>query len=83
MTKRINGVGDNWHIHDTSRSTYNIAYDDLRPNTSGAENTTSYPMDILSNGIKWRQGGSDGNESGADYIFAAFAENPFKYALAR
>lgn len=83
MTKRINGVGDNWHIHDTSRSTYNIAYADLRPNTVDAENTTSYPMDILSNGIKWRQGGSDGNESGADYIFAAFAENPFKYSLAR
>lgn len=83
MTKRINGAGDNWHIHDTSRSTYNIAYADLRPNTVDAENTTSYPMDILSNGIKWRQGGSDGNESGADYIFAAFSESPFKNALAR
>jgi hypothetical protein len=83
MTKRTDGAGDNWHIHDTSRSTYNIAYADLRPNTSDAENTTAYPMDILSNGIKWRQGGSDGNESGATYIYAAFAENPFKNALAR
>tara|TARA_R110000868_G_scaffold40613_1_gene139975 strand:+ start:279 stop:530 length:252 start_codon:yes stop_codon:yes gene_type:complete len=83
MTKRTNGAGDNWHIHDTSRSPSNIAYADLRPNTSDAENTSAYPMDIVSNGIKWRQGGSDGNESGGTYIYAAFAENPFKYANAR
>jgi hypothetical protein len=83
MTKRTDGAGDNWHIHDTTRSTYNIAYADLRPNTSDVENTSAYPMDILSNGIKWRQGGSDGNESGGTYIYVAFAENPFKYSLAR
>jgi hypothetical protein len=83
MTKRTNGAGDNWHIHDTTRSPYNEAFADLRPNTSDAENTSAYPMDIVSNGIKWRQGGSDGNESGATYIYMAFAENPFKYSLAR
>jgi hypothetical protein len=83
LTKRTNGLGDNWHIHDTSRSPFNAAFADLTANTSNAENTSSYPIDILSNGIKWRQGGSDGNESGATYIYMAFAENPFKYANAR
>ena len=81
ITKRTDGAGDNWTLHDAARSPYNVASENLRPNTSGAEG--SYPMDFLSNGFKWRQGGGDGNESGASYIYMAFAENPFKNALAR
>jgi hypothetical protein len=81
ITKRTDGGGDNWTLHDAARSPYNVASENLRPNTSGAEG--SYPMDFLSNGFKWRQGGGDGNESGASYIYMAFAEAPFKYALAR
>ena len=81
MTKRTDGAGDNWTLHDAARSSYNVASENLRPNTSGAEG--SYPMDFLSNGFKWRQGGGDGNESGASYIFAAFAESPFQFANAR
>jgi hypothetical protein len=40
-------------------------------------------MDILSNGFKMRDGTAFDNGSGNVYIYAAFAENPFKYALAR
>jgi len=41
--------------------------------------------DFVSNGLKlWVATNSETtNESGATYIFAAFAENPFKYSLAR
>ena len=40
--------------------------------------------DILSNGFKLRGDGSGStNASAATYIYAAFAENPFKYSLAR
>jgi len=71
---------NNWSIYDTSRSTYNLSSVVLFPDLSNAE-TSSTGMDILSNGFKFR-GGND-NANGTTYIFAAFAESPFKYSLAR
>jgi hypothetical protein len=74
-----------WHIVDTARDTYNLAGQGLDPNTSSAEYTpasSGYPLDILSNGFKHRYA-SEPNVSGATYIYAAFAENPTKYSLAR
>ena len=76
-------AGSNWTIVDTARSPYNAATLTLLPNDSRAE--VSYAnYDFLSNGFKIR--GSLSNEynvSGQTYIYAAFAENPFKYANAR
>jgi hypothetical protein len=40
-------------------------------------------MDFLSNGFKFRTSDSATNASGGTYIYMAFAENPFKNALAR
>ena len=40
-------------------------------------------IDVLSNGFKIRVSASGLNGSGVVFIFAAFAENPFKYARAR
>ena len=40
-------------------------------------------MDSLSNGFKVRNSANGYNASGGTYIYAAFAENPFKYANAR
>jgi len=40
-------------------------------------------LDFLSNGFKMRAGNAGDNASGGTYIFAAFAESPFKYSLAR
>ena len=40
-------------------------------------------IDFLSNGFKMRGNGSFFNGSGTNYIYAAFAETPFKYARAR
>jgi hypothetical protein len=40
-------------------------------------------MDILSNGFKLRFAGGEVNASGVTYIYAAFAEAPFKFANAR
>ena len=39
--------------------------------------------DFLSNGVKIRGTWSGFNTNGDTYVYAAFAENPFKYALAR
>jgi hypothetical protein len=74
---------EEWHVHDTARDTYNLAIADLYPNSSSAEVTNSNQLDILSNGFKCRSSNSGTNGSGYTFIYAAFAENPFKYSLAR
>ena len=83
MIKCTNTTGD-WWLEDTSRNTYNAADLVLFPNTSGAESGSSvYYWDFLSNGFKLRSTSAGYNGSGNTYIYAAFAENPFKNALAR
>jgi hypothetical protein len=76
---------DDWVIYDTARDEYNVASKNLYPNGSFAEdsNTTNRAADILSNGFKLRSSGTFLNGSGATFIFAAFAEHPFKNSLAR
>lgn len=82
MIKRTDTTGD-WHILDTSRDTYNVAGNVLYPNLSSAESGVVWNQDILSNGFKLRITGANENASGGTYIYAAFAESPFKLALAR
>ena len=72
----------NWYVYDTSRDTGNLAGNQLYPNLSNAE-VSSVGIDILSNGFKVRYNASPLNASGSTYIYACFAENPFKYANAR
>jgi hypothetical protein len=76
--------GADWYMWDSSRNAYNQVADMLRPNLSAAElNSSTYVFDFVSNGFKVRGAGGEINTSGGTYIYAAFAENPFKYALAR
>jgi len=74
---------ENWAIHDTQRSPYNVVVARLEPSANDAEATNLTVLDFLSNGFKIR--GTDGmwNSDGDTYIFAAFAETPFKTANAR
>jgi hypothetical protein len=81
LWKRSDGA-ESWWINDTSRLGYNGANRALFPNASSAENTANN-IDILSNGFKIRGSGGEVNASGGTYIYACFAENPFKNALAR
>jgi len=83
LIKCTSTTGD-WWLEDTSRNTYNAADLVLFPNTSGAESgPNTYYWDFLSNGFKIRSTSAGYNGSGNTYIYAAFAENPFKYANAR
>ena len=83
MIKRTDTAGGSWNIRDTSRDLQNTANLGLFANLSNAESTQAN-IDILSNGLKIRDaGGLETNASGGTYIFAAFAESPFKYARAR
>ena len=73
-----------WQIIDTERSAHNVTDDRLFPDDSGAESSSSnFNLDILSNGFKCRTAHDSTNVSGGTYIYAAFAENPFKTARAR
>jgi hypothetical protein len=74
-----------WFIYDSSRSTTNVNSAELRPNTNDSENggSLSGQIDILSNGFKIRSDSSKFIGELGNFIFAAFAESPFKYARAR
>ena len=78
--------GTNWYIIDTSRAPYNASANVLAANQSYDEATfgsTNYAIDILSNGFRVKDSSGNVNASGNTYIYVAFAESPFKYALAR
>jgi len=80
MMKNTTTSGNSWVIQDKARSTYNEVNAYLLANDSGAEGT-GVPLDFLSNGFKMTSASQ--NDSGANFIYMAFAENPFKYANAR
>jgi len=83
MFKSTNGTNKSWWIADTSRSPYNVVGNLLAPNASDAEVTGNPFVDYVSNGFKLRDSWGGANTNGEIYIYAAFAESPFKYSLAR
>jgi hypothetical protein len=82
MVKRTDTGGYSWYIYDSSRNTYNVANLSLLADTSNAEGTQTFP-DLVSNGFKIRDGSAAFNANGGTFIYAAFAEHPFKYSRAR
>ena len=84
MIKRTDSsTNGDWRILDSSRDTYNVSQNALYANLALAEDSSVTVEDFLSNGFKLRTAINGYNGSGATYIYAAFAENPFKYANAR
>ena len=81
LIKRTNGANA-WIIFDAVRNTYNLIDKELYANTNESEDTVGR-IDFTSNGFKIRQTGLVLNASGGNYVYMAFAENPFKYANAR
>jgi hypothetical protein len=86
MIKRTDSA-NSWPIFDTARNITNVANSVVAADQATAESSfgsTDQLTDILSNGFKLKTSTSGMiNASGGTYIFAAFAENPFKYARAR
>jgi hypothetical protein len=79
-----------WAIHDSKRLSFNSAtggdkvlwangnYVEGTRGQGGSNNGETARLDILSNGFKIRDGGSDEmNDPDDTYIYMAFAENPF------
>jgi hypothetical protein len=83
MVKRAtNDVGE-WGLHDTARDTYNTVNKVIFAHASTAEIGSIDFYDFTANGFKIRSSNDNRNASGSTYIYAAFAENPFKNANAR
>jgi hypothetical protein len=86
LIRKTNSTG-NWQIQDTTRTPFNWTCAALFTDSSAAEVTTeaeaTYGRDYLSNGMKIRASHTSHNNSGDTYMYMAFAENPFKYSLAR
>ena len=78
LQKRSDGAGG-WVMYDNKRAGYNPKTDIHYANDSTVEDTSNAVWaDIVSNGFKYRTvGGNDINTSGNEYIYMAFAENPF------
>jgi hypothetical protein len=75
MWKRTDAA-DSWVILDSDRNTFNVMDNYLLPNSNGAEASADF-LDFTSNGIKIRNTFTSSNNSGSNYIYLAFAENPF------
>jgi len=76
-------AGVDWAISDSTRNTYNVVNARLQASLTNAEDTGDSWCDFLSNGFKIRSTNTNQNYNGYTFIVMAFAENPFKNALAR
>jgi len=80
IIKRLE-AGYSWYMLDNKRDPINPVHENLYANSGIA--TYDYSMgDLLSNGFKLRNTGTDSNKVDT-HIYLAFAESPFKYARAR
>ena len=87
LYKKSSATG-NWIMDDNKTQTFNHDSNYLVANSADAEgdtttNTAGHVFDMLANGFKMRNTNSDRNANGANYIYMAFAEVPFKFANAR
>ena len=74
----------NWLLIDGVRNPYNAVDAHLHPNITNAEAIGSPAWaDFTANGFKLRSSYGETNTSSQTYVYAAFAEIPFKYARAR
>ena len=80
LLMKSTSVSGNWVMVDTARNPYNSASSVLYAHASLSEQPVGN-HGIYSNGFKLH--GTNSNDSGVSYIYAAFAEYPFKYARAR
>jgi len=83
LVKRTDSTG-NWNILDAARDVYNPEGTVLYADASNAEaSDANLKADFTANGFKLRGLWASLNASGGTFVYAAFAENPFKNSLAR
>tara|TARA_Y100001938_G_C7979594_1_gene373688 strand:+ start:230 stop:481 length:252 start_codon:yes stop_codon:yes gene_type:complete len=83
MIKRVSN-SDGWVMHDNARDPDNSVQLILQADSSASElGSGTDSVDFLATGFKLRVASTARNNSGEKYIYAAFAESPFKHANAR
>ena len=84
LQKRIDAAG-NWAMRDTERAPDGQpVYHTLIGETDEAESSNSaWSYDFLSNGFKVRTTQENQNDNNGQFLYCAWAENPFKTARAR
>jgi hypothetical protein len=75
MLKRTNDTA-HWQMQDSKRIGFNPENERLYASDSAAEQTINF-IDLLSNGFKCITTDAGANGSGDNFIYMAFAENPF------
>jgi len=83
LRKRTDSTS-HWYLADNKRVGWNGSNSNYvsLPNATAAE-ADADRIDLLSNGFKNRTIDTEVNGTGADYIYLAFAETPFKYSNSR
>jgi hypothetical protein len=78
-------LNNGWNIVDSARDPVNGVYNNiLFPDTTDFENFNANKYwDFTSNGMKARGTSNGMNAQGQGFVYAAFAESPFKYANAK
>jgi len=76
VIQKNTSVAQGWQLQDNKRLGYNPDNYLLQPHTSQSESALQR-VDLLSNGFKVRTTDAGQNASGNNYIYMAFAENPF------
>ena len=77
-------TGRAWAIYDNKRTPVNPAYLWLQTSTNTEQSdSTNMDIDFMANGFKVKGGSGLINTTNEEYVFAAFAEMPLKYATAR
>ena len=71
-------IADSWAIFDSTRTPFNPSDSYLYANTTATEGTSSsFAIDMLSNGFKVRTTNGNLNQSGQTFVYMCFAKNPF------
>ena len=70
-------TGVSWMLMSSDGDPDNVVHTRQKINDTSAEATNVNIMDFLSNGFKMRVNDSSFNTSGHQYVYEAYAENPF------
>ena len=77
LVKNSQQGGDHWYIWDNKRPGYNQIQKYLGPSRNNAEaDSSSYAIDMVSNGFKIRSSTGAINNNGETIVYIAFAEAP-------
>ena len=83
MKQAHSGYNGSWVIYDTARTPTNSGENWLYANTYAIEAAAAtYSVSAVSNGFKLRSSSGENNGNGRTFIYAAFADRPFKYSNA-